>query len=178
MNPSKQPDEAVPHSETDRKDDILPAHIPVDMAIAPDQQPYHTHVIHSPTCEPPEEDSSPRLAQHTLSPEKLGVTGYVKDVVGFVKDAVYDARDQKHRKSGQQGQASEQPHFIPAGAAEPAVLAPAQAPRESSPLVDTVIGLFPHLGDDKAAACTHAEQLRNDMMQTHAVQNPNDHRLL
>lgn len=168
--------------------DQLPKHLPVDMAIAPDQKPYqHTHVIHTSGTSPQSNEN--KLAQHSLSPEKLGVVGYVKDVAGFVKDAVQERRDKKalaRRSSASSASSIEKQQQQDAAAAVvdekerrkssaehhlPATKAP------SSPFAEAITGLFPgvsSIGDVNAAGCTHADELRNQMMQVNEQQQQHE----
>ncbi|OZJ06271.1 hypothetical protein BZG36_00770 [Bifiguratus adelaidae] len=67
-------------------------------AIAPVHDPLsHPHKVSLATSN----EDEPRSHLHSLSPEKLGVVGYIKDVGGFVKDLVHDrkvARQQKRKQ--------------------------------------------------------------------------------
>ncbi|KAI8069673.1 hypothetical protein BC940DRAFT_297256 [Gongronella butleri] len=74
--------------------DDIPKHIPVDAGLAPDQDPYRPRKQHA--DDRPSERT--HMSDHSLSPEKLGVAGYVRDVAGFVRDAVHDIHDQRQQK--------------------------------------------------------------------------------
>ncbi|KAK4515551.1 ER-derived vesicles protein erv29 [Mucor velutinosus] len=168
----------------------LPKHMPVDMALAPDQKPYeHTHVIH--TSKPTSEEN--RLAQHSLSPEKLGVVGYVKDVAGFVKDVVHERRSARRSSASSVTSASDKPLIeqeTAAGTGEEKqrrrssaehVLQQQQKEQQQqkqqqqhpSGLAGAVTGLFPGVGNsnENAAGCTHADDLRNQMMHINSEEN-------
>lgn len=168
----------------------LPKHMPVDMAFAPDQKPYeHAHVIHTSKAASDEN----RLAQHSLSPEKLGVVGYVKDVAGFVKDVVHERRENRARRSSASSvtSASDKPlieqETATAGKGEEkqrrrssAEIVLQQQKEEQHPtrLADALTGLFPGVGNsnENAAGCTHADDLRNQMM--HINNEDTSHKLL
>ncbi|KAF1798575.1 hypothetical protein V8B55DRAFT_1524444 [Mucor lusitanicus] len=165
----------------------LPKHMPVDMALAPDQKPYeHTHVIH--TSKPASEEN--RLAQHSLSPEKLGVVGYVKDVAGFVKDVVHERRSARRSSASSVTSASDKPLIeqeTAAGTGEEKqrrrssaehVLQQQQKEQQQQQqhptgLAGAVTGLFPGVGNsnENAAGCTHADDLRNQMMHINSEEN-------
>ncbi|KAI8087692.1 uncharacterized protein B0P05DRAFT_594936 [Gilbertella persicaria] len=144
----------------------LPNHMPVDMALAPNQKPYeHTHVIHTP---PVEHDH--KLSQHSLSPEKLGLVGYVKDVAGFVKDAVHERREKRitRRNSATEEERPKQEE-------KQRRRSSAEVPQEQvsvPPLAGVVKGLFPGV-ETNAVGCTHADDLRTQMMHVN-----DDHKLL
>jgi hypothetical protein len=155
----------------------LPKHMPVDMALVPDQRPYeHTHVIHTQRSE----EHHNKLAQHSLSPEKLGVVGYVKDVAGFVKDVVEDHRQKKavatRRSSAgsvtDKPRQSEEQEATERRRSSAEHLPAIQQEVAASPtrLADAITGLFPGVGNnnnnnnDAATGCTHADDLRNQMM--------------
>lgn len=164
--------------------------MPVEMAIAPDQKPYeHTHIIHTSS----KRQDHNKLSQHSLSPEKLGVVGYVKDVAGFVKDVVDDRREKKAlaAASSSKGATTQQ-----GGRRRNSIDAPpattvtdknqkstidvpvadvvdekqrrrSSAEQQSTAFADVVTGLFPgvsSIGDVNAHGCTHADELRSEMM--------------
>jgi hypothetical protein len=150
----------------ERYENEIPKHMPVDMAIAPDQKPYkHTYVIRTNTPQEPN-----KLAQHSLSPEKLGVVGYVRDVAGFVKDVVSDRREKKHQQQIERRNSTSSVNSVPE---EPAKLEQQQQqqsqqqPRRNS-FADVVTGLFP--GVSTTTGCTHADELRSQMMQVNEQQ--------
>ncbi|GAN09844.1 hypothetical protein MAM1_0297c09377 [Mucor ambiguus] len=165
----------------------LPKHMPVDMALAPDQKPYeHTHVIH--TSKSTSEEN--KLAQHSLSPEKLGVVGYVKDVAGFVKDVVHERRSARRSSASSITSASEKPLIeqeTAAGTGEEKqrrrssaehVLQQQQKEQQQqrqppTGLAGAVTGLFPGVGtsNENAAGCTHADDLRSQMMHINNEEN-------
>ncbi|EPB85522.1 hypothetical protein PS15m_001893 [Mucor circinelloides] len=163
----------------------LPKHMPVDMALAPDQKPYeHTHVIH--TAKPTSDEN--KLAQHSLSPEKLGVVGYVKDVAGFVKDVVQERRSARRNSASSITSASDKPlieqETAAAGEEKQRRRSSAehvlqeqrkeqQQQQHPSRLADAVTGLFPGVGNssENAAGCTHADDLRNQMMHINSEEN-------
>ncbi|KAG1442575.1 hypothetical protein G6F56_011006 [Rhizopus delemar] len=100
----------------------IPQHIPVQTAMAPDNKPYQqSHLI----LTPPQQHH--RVSQHSLSPEKLGLVGYVKDVAGFVKDVVYEHQLRKEEKKPH-----EENHEIQNNEKRP-----------PSPLAELATGLFP-----------------------------------
>lgn len=165
----------------------LPKHMSVDMAIAPDQKPYeHTHVIHTQRGE----EQQNKLAQHSLSPEKLGVVGYVKDVAGFVKDVVEDrrqkratarrrrsvgsitdsSRESEEEQTTERRRSSAEHHQTIQQLQQQHQQQQQQqqeAPSSPTRLADAVTGLFPGVGNsnhDAPAGCTHADELRNQMM--------------
>ncbi|KAI8358560.1 hypothetical protein BD560DRAFT_335081 [Blakeslea trispora] len=161
---------------SNRQDSELPGHMPVDMALAPNQKPYnHTHVVHTPHVQ-----KDHKASQHSLSPEKLGLVGYVKDVAGFVKDVVYEQREKKQlaRRSSstsieeQQQQERRRSSAVstnmPMDAVQPTAMA-SSAPASPTPLAGAVSALFPGVSEANTVSCTHADDLRNQMM--HA----NDH---
>src|SRR4051794_31243736 len=64
------------------------------MERAPDDSTPHLTAQHHHTTDPLQPKDKPHHAQnHVLSPEKLGLVGYVKDVSGFVKDLTHDLHD-------------------------------------------------------------------------------------
>lgn len=158
----------------ERYESELPKHMPVDMAIAPDQKPYnHTYIIHTPK----DEQQQNKLAQHSLSPEKLGVVGYVKDVAGFVKDVVNDRREKRQHKQQEQQQIERRNSDSSVHSAN--AIEDNNAPRRNStnsnphntPFIDAVTGLFPGVNTAATAGgCTHADELRNQMMQVNEQQ--------
>lgn len=142
----------------------LPKHMPIDMAYAPEQKPYdRARVIHV-------EEEENKLARHSLSPEKLGLVGYVKDVAGFVKDAVQERR--RHRSNSVSS--VEQPQETPVEE-QPKPRHQSLESHHNSAFSEAVTGLFPGvntIGDVNASGCTHADELRNQMMHV------NDNKLL
>lgn len=139
----------------------IPQHIPVQTAIAPEKKPYQqTHVIHTPH---PQEEQENRTGQHSLSPEKLGVVGYVKDVAGFVKDVVHERQEKKNkekRRSSLAHEEQEQQHeHEQQHEQEQYKEIKQRQERQQSPLAEVVTGLFPidH-------GCIHADELRQQMM--------------
>ncbi|KAI8986514.1 hypothetical protein BDB01DRAFT_612315 [Pilobolus umbonatus] len=152
--------------------DELPQHIPIDMAVAPDKKPYsHTHVIHTNT------EKKSKLAQHSLSPEKLGVVGYVKDVAGFIKDAI-EERQEKRKSVGRRNSLSS------IQVSEDTRPEERERRRSSSEvqdrtLSDAVTGLFPGVAgmhDSTHVGCTHADDLRDQMMRMNEQEN--EHKLI
>ncbi|KAH8548068.1 hypothetical protein BGW37DRAFT_431486 [Umbelopsis sp. PMI_123] len=155
--------------------DMIPSHIPVDMAVAPEHDTLSRHHI----VRAPPTSTQGKRHQHTLSPEKLGVVGYVKDVAGFVTDYVHDTRERR-RKS--KDTASPEQH--------PAVTEPRSPTQESdkqigrrsstqetsedeavqqpkSPLAHAVGQLFPGIhASDQDHSCVHADEIRSEMMRT------------
>lgn len=167
-------------------------HIPSHMAMVPEQRPLErTRVIR------PQDigDDAPReshLTQHSLSPEHLGVAGYVKDVAGFIKDAVQEVRDSGRRKRQERRRrASESVSPPPRPAVEQRsssspspqeeqheaeVQQPRRTQRASSPLAEAVINLFPGLDPNAQTSCPHADELRNELMRTHSRDSPDSDR--
>ena len=144
----------------------LPKHMPVDMALAPEQKPYaRTHVVHTGNKPPSTEQN--KLAQHILSPEKLGLVGYVKDVAGFVKDVVQERRSSASSVTEQHKTITQD--VVPEGE-KPRRRSSAEhreAKQQGTPFAEAVTGLFPgvnSIGDANAAGCTHADELRSQMM--------------
>ncbi|KAI8971558.1 hypothetical protein BDF20DRAFT_915357 [Mycotypha africana] len=168
----------------------LPEHLPIDMAYAPNQKPFSkrppTHA--QPTNDPHEHQN--RLAQHSLSPEKLGVVGYVKDVAGFVKDVVKDRKSKRGvvgRRNSESSVSSTDNNLMTA-ADEPNTAAVTtttttsrprhssvgeheirQNQRSSSPFAEAITGLFPgvsarHDTNEPSKGCTHADELRSQAM--------------
>ncbi|KAL9544207.1 hypothetical protein PS6_008879 [Mucor atramentarius] len=153
----------------------LPKHMPVDMALAPDQKPYeHTHVIH--TAKPTSDEN--KLAQHS----------YVKDVAGFVKDVVQERRSARRNSASSITSASDKPlieqETAAAGEEKQRRRSSAehvlqeqrkeqQQQQHPSRLADAVTGLFPGVGNssENAAGCTHADDLRNQMMHINSEEN-------
>ncbi|KAG2208107.1 hypothetical protein INT47_010469 [Mucor saturninus] len=144
----------------------LPKHMPIDMAYAPEQNPYgRTRVIHTP---PNGDEEQHKLAQHSLSPEKLGLVGYVKDVAGFVKDAVQERRRSNSVSSIEDKQ--ESPKSTEEKPRRRSLQPPQPPQQQHSAFSDAVTGLFPGvhtIGDVNASGCTHADELRNQMMHVH-----------
>ncbi|KAL0078170.1 hypothetical protein J3Q64DRAFT_1757219 [Phycomyces blakesleeanus] len=172
--------------------DDLPDHIPIDAAMVPQTDPYkQSHRIKSPTAaavlEQNAHSSSHDLSQHSLSPEKLGVTGYVRDVAGFVKDAAYQVIDHVEHSKKTPIHGSEKPLSPSTGAIEhdnnyssqnipipdshkkdhqhTTSLSPLHT-QPRSPLADAVTGLFPGI-DEHGHGCQHADTLRREMRTQH-----------
>ncbi|KAI7878494.1 hypothetical protein K492DRAFT_170762, partial [Lichtheimia hyalospora FSU 10163] len=121
---------AIPDNDQSN-DDIMPEHLPVEMALAPEQKPYdHTHTIPREDLMTQEEKDRRKLASHSLSPEQLGVVGYVKDVAGFVKDAVKEARD---KRAVQRRRSSEPSAAVAATPASPSQRSSTEVPPPASP---------------------------------------------
>jgi hypothetical protein len=161
----------------------LPKHMPVEMAVAPDRKPYeHTHIIH--TSSSGQNDHN-KLAQHSLSPEKLGVVGYVKDVAGFVKDVVDDRREKKalvaSRRRNSSSASSSESNARTTSSNQTIDVPVADIPDEkqrrrssaehhhhNTAFADAVTSLFPgvsSIGDvNEHGGCTHADELRSQMM--------------
>ncbi|KAI9360905.1 hypothetical protein BD770DRAFT_408739 [Pilaira anomala] len=147
------------------------------MAVAPDTKPFERkHVIHTNKATQGES----KLAQHSLSPEKLGVVGYVKDVAGFVRDVVDERRhrrrststssveehnsnmieERQEEKPRRRSSAEEQHHQHQQEQHQ-------QQQQQSTGFADAVTGLFPGvntIGNVNASGCTHADELRSQMM--------------
>ncbi|KAI9492646.1 hypothetical protein BDB00DRAFT_827514 [Zychaea mexicana] len=180
----------VPLNKNQNNNQEIPEHIPAQMALAPEQRPYEqTHTIRRQDFE---DDGTHRnsLAKHSLSPEQLGVVGYVKDVAGFVKDAVQERRvnkkankasaslssspppseERRGRVNGSRSNSSNQAPASPAISSSP-------EGRESTPLAEAVTSLFPGL-DPSAAGCSHADELRHDLMRTHSRDSNDSSKLL
>ncbi|RUS17093.1 hypothetical protein BC937DRAFT_90435 [Endogone sp. FLAS-F59071] len=84
-------DDSGPHAPDSAA--LLSVHIPHNNSLAPVGKPaLQTHTVTLPHPNPVSEEPH-RAHNHTLSPEKLGLAGYVKDVGGFVKDLAHDLRD-------------------------------------------------------------------------------------
>ncbi|CAO3613219.1 unnamed protein product [Cunninghamella blakesleeana] len=174
----------------------LPKHIPIDMGVAPMKQPYEQqHTLHI-----GQESNESHLAQHSLSPEKLGVVGYVRDVAGFVKDAVHDVKQKHHSKNHQEqitntnntnnntnnnnndNNNDNNDHQQENNLSTTTSIAPQSIPNQhqSTPLADVVTSLFPNIGnspkDNASPPCTHAESLRENMMEQ--MHYSKEHRLL
>ncbi|CDS08899.1 hypothetical protein LRAMOSA10260 [Lichtheimia ramosa] len=171
---------AIPDNDQ-ANDDIMPEHLPVQMALAPEQRPYdHTHTISREDLMTQEEKDRRKLASHSLSPEQLGVVGYVKDVAGFVKDAVKEARDKRavqRRRSSEPAATAASPSQRSSTEVPPPA-SPSQQQqqhRTSSPsaLAEAVTGLFPGL-DPHAAGCSHADELRHELMQSNSRESSHD----
>ncbi|GAA5797848.1 hypothetical protein HPULCUR_003244 [Helicostylum pulchrum] len=143
----------------------IPKHIPVDIAVAPENKPYERkHVIH--TSSPQQQEN--KLAQHSLSPEKLGVVGYVKDVAGFIKDVVKERRHRRNSASSIENNKEEQEKPRRRSSAEQ---------HHPTAFSDAVTGLFPGvntIGDVNASGCTHADELRSQMMHINNDQQQHD----
>lgn len=140
----------------------IPQHIPVQAAVAPEQKPYQQkHIVRTPSISPPPPKSERRISQHSLSPEKLGVVGYVKDVAGFVKDVVQDRKEKKnHKETGEKLIEGHEEERKTPRSPSPEPAQQQQQQHKSTPLAEAVTGLFPidH-------GCIHADDLRQQMMQ-------------
>lgn len=154
--------------------DMIPSHIPVDMAVAPEHDTLSRHhVVKAPST------STPNKRYHTLSPEKLGVVGYVKDVAGFVTDYVQDTRERRRHSrdsaSPERQRTVAEPTFSPSendtvrerrsSTQEVAEEEAARKPR--SPLAHVVGQLFPGIHPaEQEHPCIHADEIRSEMMRT------------
>lgn len=160
----------------DKYQSEIPDHLPVEMAVAPDTRPYeHTHLHRA---HHQQEEQTSKLAQHSLSPEKLGVVGYVKDVAGFVKDAVQERREHRRlrRSSASSTEETERIENNPRrkSSAEHITISAATtgstktqiATNERTPFAEAVTGLFPGVGEN-GPGCTHADELRSQMKHIH-----------
>lgn len=175
---------AIPDNDQ-ANDDIMPEHLPVQMALAPEQRPYdHTHTIPREDLMTQEEKDRRKLASHSLSPEQLGVVGYVKDVAGFVKDAVKEARDKRavqQRRRSSEPAAAVAPASPSQRSSTEAPPSPAATPSQQqqqqqqspSALAEAVTGLFPGL-DPHAHGCSHADELRHELMQSNSRESSHD----
>lgn len=187
-NRKMQPAEPMGRSpDDDIQDTTIPEHLPVQMALAPEQKPYsHTHVIRRQDMQSEQDRHAHNLSKHSLSPEQLGVVGYVKDVAGFVKDAVQEAKDKRCRSiaqtseqheadiTTQQQQQQQQPAAIHSiqQANETLGTSP-PSDRSRSPLAEVVTGLFPGL-DPNAHGCTHADEIRHQLPHPGSSSSPPD----
>ncbi|KAI9301880.1 hypothetical protein BJ944DRAFT_270810 [Cunninghamella echinulata] len=166
----------------------LPKHIPIDMGIAPAKQPYEHHTLHTNDQQQQQQENElSHLSRHSLSPEKLGVVGYVKDVAGFVKDAVHDVKQQRqtkksiHEKEKEDYQHHPQDQEQQHPPTSPQPIPDNHPTQHSTPLADAVTSLFPGIGNSPNHAstsppCTHAEALRENMMEQ--INYSKEHRLL
>ncbi|RUP49270.1 hypothetical protein BC936DRAFT_142906 [Jimgerdemannia flammicorona] len=69
--------------------DILSTHVPANDVFVPTKKPSsRRHTINLPPT-----SETYHLHEHSLSPEKLGIVGYVKDVGNFIKDVAHDLTD-------------------------------------------------------------------------------------
>ncbi|KAI8096182.1 uncharacterized protein BX664DRAFT_54099 [Halteromyces radiatus] len=163
--------------------DDMPKHIPVDMGMAPRAHPYEQHHIHT-------RQDRPSHRQHSLSPEQLGVVGYVRDVAGFVKDTMHDIRETHQRRRSEDEEEhkrlieqQQQPQQQSQRESPPP---PAQQQLTSTPLANVVTGLFPGIAQSPPLqasspppACTHADALRQDLReQLQHTSSDKEHRLL
>nr|XP_051381804.1 uncharacterized protein BX663DRAFT_512519 [Cokeromyces recurvatus]KAI7901819.1 hypothetical protein BX663DRAFT_512519 [Cokeromyces recurvatus] len=174
-----------------QQDELLPNHMPVDMAFVPDLKPYeHTHVIHTNHEQSVDEN---KLAKHSLSPEKLGVVGYIKDVAGFVKDVVHERRERKttiarRNSTSSISSTTERRSSSPFNEEDKERVqrrrsSSVEQQTPSSPLADAVTSLFPGVVQTNTTTthttgCTHAEELRNQMMQMNEQHSHNNNKLL
>ncbi|ORZ17861.1 hypothetical protein BCR42DRAFT_490547 [Absidia repens] len=180
--------------------DDLPQHIPVDMGMAPRAHPYEHHSVYPPKQQ---QQQQHQHHQHSLSPEQLGVVGYVKDVAGFVKDTVQDIRENRQRRRSSSVEANQhrqrqlddssevqQPEATttPQNVSPPP---PAQQQLASSPLATIATGMFPGISGSgqqqqqqqqplgTSPPCTHAEALRQDLReQLQHSSSEKEHRIL
>ncbi|KAI8339581.1 hypothetical protein BC941DRAFT_420890 [Chlamydoabsidia padenii] len=165
----------------------LPQHIPVDMGLAPNAQPYKPH---SPSIQTQQQQqpSHHQHGQHSLSPEQLGVVGYVRDVAGFVKDTVNDIREDRQRRRSVDAARQDGTSLIQQEQEEKATSSPplAQQQLASSPLANVVTGIFPGISGQPQTAqhstspppCTHADALRHDLREQLQHSADKEHRLL
>lgn len=187
----------TPSQPSEQKINDLPEHIPVDMAAAPNAHPYkptNKHILQrqpSPTHH--------QHGQHSLSPEQLGVVGYVRDVAGFVKDTVNDIREdrQRRRSSDTAAAAQVEDEAVNRGPKQEDVATTSPPPSAhqqlaSSPLANVVTGLFPgisgsgqqqqqqslHTTGSPPPPCTHADALRQDLREQLQHSSDKEHRLL
>ncbi|KAI7866751.1 hypothetical protein BDF14DRAFT_1809530 [Spinellus fusiger] len=152
------------NSSKERSD--FPSHLPVEMALAPQDNPYRQKIsTRNPGSVKEASQKNPHgLAQHTLSPEKLGVTGYVKDVAGFVKDVIYQVWDKPEKNEDQEDQHTNKLLECTSDVLSPQEIPISNSPTHpKSPLVETVISLFPGVGSPHIPGCDHADMLRNDL---------------
>lgn len=89
--PAATVDDSDPHAPDSAA--ILSVHIPHNNSLAPIRKPaLQNHTVALPHPDPLSKEPH-HAYNHTLSPEKLGLVGYVKDVGGFVRDLAHDLRD-------------------------------------------------------------------------------------
>ncbi|KAI9243723.1 hypothetical protein BDA99DRAFT_529878 [Phascolomyces articulosus] len=178
---------AVPkHRNNFSNNQEIPEHLPAQTALAPEQQPYeNTRTVRQQDFE----HESHNIANHSLSPSELGVVGYVRDVACFVKDAVKERR--MHRKENHNNNSAPMSTSPPPmdhrgritestpKSPTPSNLSssPGEQAREPTPLAEAVTNLFPGL-DPHAVGCTHADELRHDLMRTHSRESTDSPRLL
>ncbi|KAG2229675.1 hypothetical protein INT48_007774 [Thamnidium elegans] len=147
------------------------------MAVAPENKPYERkHVIR--TSSPQHHEN--KLAQHSLSPEKLGVVGYVKDVAGFVKDVVEERRHRRSSASSIENNKEEEEEEEKIRQEKPRRRSSAEQHHPTA-FSDAVTGLFPGvstIGDVNASGCTHADELRSQMMHINNDQQHDSNRNL
>ena len=159
----------VPNKNLNNNQEI-PEHIPPQMALAPEQRPYEQpHTIRREDFEEESDVNRANLAKHSLSPEQLGVVGYVKDVAGFVKDAVKEGRAHRKASKGSSTMSSSPPDEHPRGKRieDSGTLSASPPPerRSPTPLAEAVTSLFPGI-DPAGSGCTHADELRHNLMRT------------
>jgi len=156
--------------------DMVPSHIPIDMAIAPEHDTLSRHHI----VKAPPTSTQNKRHQHTLSPEKLGVVGYVKDVAGFVSDYMQDSRER--RRQSKDASAAEQQQRSITDSTSPSPESDKNVERRSStqetseeevvqkpksPLAHAVGQLFPGLHpSEQDHPCVHVDEIRSEMMRT------------
>ncbi|CAO3598260.1 unnamed protein product [Absidia cylindrospora] len=164
--------------------------------------PYEHHSVYPP--KQPQQPQQQQHHQHILSPEQLGVVGYVKDVAGFVKDTVQDIRENRQRRRSSSEEANRQRQVensteqteatsttTPQSVSPPP---PAQQQLASSSLATIATGMFPGISGSgqqqqqqqqqqlplgTSPPCTHAEALRQDLReQLQHSSSEKEHRLL
>ncbi|ORX60716.1 hypothetical protein DM01DRAFT_1332838 [Hesseltinella vesiculosa] len=138
------------------------------MGLAPDPDPY---IRQQKALKSGQERT--HMADHSLSPEKLGVVGYVKDVAGFVRDTIHDIRDQrqqKHqdkaiqdRRTSVDNEKSTSPPPQDITHAQGKDIPAKVSKTASTPLADMVTGMFPGISQSSPPGCTHADALRHDL---------------
>ncbi|KAG2225451.1 hypothetical protein INT45_010087 [Circinella minor] len=182
---------AVPRKQRNSNNNQeIPEHLPAQMALAPEQRPYEN----SPSVNQKDfEQTSHNIANHSLSPGELGIVGYVKDVACFVKDAVQERRMNKKTTNNKSPSSSlstspptEDHHHRKRGSIEGSSAtnndtrrlssSPGEH-REPTPLAEAITNLFPGI-DPNRAGCTHADELRHDLMRTHSRESTDSPRLL
>ena len=184
---------AVPRKQRNTNNNQeIPEHLPAQMALAPEQRPYEDSLS---VDQKDFEQSSHHISNHnhSLSPEQLGIVGYVKDVACFVKDTVQERRMNKKTTDNKSpsstlptSPSTEQHYHRNRGSVEGSSGANNDARslssspgerREPTPLAEAVTNLFPAI-DPNRASCTHGDELRHDLMQTHSRESTDSPRLL
>ncbi|KAI8144124.1 hypothetical protein BJV82DRAFT_608380 [Fennellomyces sp. T-0311] len=179
-----QPAEPMAMPDNNNNNQEIPVHIPPQMVLAPEQRPYEqTHIIRREDFEDDEVNRS-NLSRHSLSPEQLGVVGYVKDVAGFVKDAVQTSRANKKASKESSTMSSSPPperrsRTIESSSSSSSTLSASPPPerRTPTPLAEAVTNLFPQV-DPTGSGCTHADELRHDLMRTSSRESGDSHKLV